>query len=707
MTCTSYRLVTNMKIKLLIAFLSFSKVCLSQDSISVISGDFIEDLVENNDETNYDFYSLYDELKSYLDDPLDLNDATEEDLKNLGVLNSIQIEDIINHRKKYGDFLSPYELQSIPSMDLGTLNATIPFITTGSDINQKNIIDLLTNSRQNIVTKYKRVLQTKKGYTNEATSPYLGNPDYYYIRYNLTSGRNLRVGMTMEKDAGEEFFKGSNKQGFDYYTGFIYLKDIHPLFRTVNIGDYSISMGQGLIMHNSFGTSKSSSVLNVKRGGRVVKPYSSVNEFNLLRGIATTMQLGNDVRLSLFGSRKKIDGNTLQNDTIIDTGFGQFSSFVTNGLHRTQSEIDKRRAITQYSTGGSLKLLLPLGVKLGVNSLYTRFDSDLEPRDELFRKYNFRGNQLTNTSIDYSFRYENFNFFGETAMSDNRGIANIHGTLISLGRDLDAALVYRNYQKDYQVLNGNAFGEIAQPTNEQGMYFALKARPWRNITLSTYFDTWRHPWLRSNADAPTKGKEYLAKAEYKKKRKYNIYIQYRYEEKEENASISRIGTKEITTRKQHRARANFTYSYSKELNLTSRIEYNYFTKDDLISEGFLIYQDLKYKPIEKPYSIALRYTLFDTDDFNSRIYAYENDVLYEFSVPFLYESGSRFYVKGQYAINRNLYIQLRYARTYFNNLEDIRAPDGSYLDVVIGSGNEQSFGRVRSDLKLVMKYTIK
>jgi len=180
----------------------------AQDTISVISGDFIEDLVENNDETSYDFYSLYDELKTYLDNPLDLNKATEEDFKSLGLLNSIQIEDIIAHRQKFGDFLSPYELQSIPSFNIGTLNATIPFVTTGTSAKQKNIAKLFSEASHSVIGKYKRVLQTKKGYTPDATSPYLGNENYYFTRYNLNSGRNLRVGLTMEKDAGEEFFRG-------------------------------------------------------------------------------------------------------------------------------------------------------------------------------------------------------------------------------------------------------------------------------------------------------------------------------------------------------------------------------------------------------------------------------------------------------------------------------------------------------------------
>jgi len=693
-------------ISILMLILSCVNVAVSQDSISVVSGALLEDLLENNDEQAYDFFSLYDELKTYLDDPINVNTATADDLRNMGLLSDIQIMDLLEHREKFGDFLSQYEIQSIPSFDIGTMNAFIPFITVGGAGSRKNIGSLLSEASQNVIAKYKRTVQTKRGYTDAASSPYLGNEDYYFLRYNLTSGRNLRVGVTMEKDAGEEFFTGSNKKGFDYYTGFIYLRDVHPFWKEVNIGDYTISMGQGMIMHNSFGAGKSSYVMNIKRGGSVIRPYSSVNEFNLNRGLAATMQLTKNTEVTVFGSIKKIDGNSIVSDSTINTGFERFSSFVINGLHRTESEIAKRGTVTQSTAGLVAKYRFSSRFHVGANVLYNRFSSELTPSDQAFRRFSFRGDQLGNASLDYSYRLRNINVFGEVATSDNGAVAQVHGALLSLGRNIDAGMVYRDYAKDYQVLNGNAFGESTQPVNEKGMYFSLQMRPWRSITVSTYVDIWSHPWLRSRVSAPSDGRELLAKIEYNKKRKFNAYFQYRYEEKAEDISDGESNFKRVVDRSQHRARLNFSYSYSKELSLVSRLEYNHFTKDEEASTGYLAYQDMKYKPIGKPYSFAARYAIFSTDDFNSRIYMFENDVLYEFSIPFYSGRGTRFYIKSQFQITRKLYLQARYARTYLNNVSDILLPDGSYLPLIIGSGNESTIGNVRSDVKLVLKYKI-
>ena len=57
---------------------------------------------------------------------------------------------------------------------------------------------------------------------------------------------------------------------------------------------------------------------------------------------------------------------------------------------------------------------------------------------------------------------------------------------------------------------------------------------------------------------------------------------------------------------------------------------NYNKEENPFETGYLIYQDVVYKPKSSPFSFSFRYGLFDTDSYNSRIYAYENDILYVF-----------------------------------------------------------------------------
>lgn len=685
--------------QLLLCLFFAAHLSAQQDSIPTLNTKLLEELLENNDEQSFDFASLYEELQTYVTSPLNVNKAEAEDFANLGIMTETQVEDIISYREKYGNFVSIYELQAVPTMDVSTLSALKPFITVGNSGKTKSFRYLMTQAQNNVFLKYKRVLQRKAGYDKPFDkSGYLGDQNHYFMRFHRFSGQNLRIGFTAEKDPGEGFFQ--NNSGFDFYSGFIYMRDVHPLFSSINVGDFSVSMGQGLVMHNSFGGGKSSYVMNVKKGGRAIKPYSSVNESNYMRGIATTMSIGKNIKTTVFGSVKKVDGSGIQQDTTIDTGFSQFSSINLSGLHRTQTEIDKKANVRQANAGLST-YYKNRTFKVGLNALYTHFNIPIGEKNKLYQKYYFTGDQLLNTSIDYSYRYRNFSVFGETAMSDNKGLATINGLLISMGRNVDGAIVYRNYAKDYQVLNANAFGESTLPINERGIYFGLKFKPLHEITISTYYDIWEHPWVRFSKNGLTGGKEFLVKFDYYKKRKYNVYLQYRYEQKEENSSLKLTKIKPLANIHQHRVRLHLSYKLNKDIELRNRAEYAYYTKDKTTSNGYLLYQDVIYKPIGKPYSFTARYALFDTygydgdgnrtSGFKSRIYAYENDILYEFSIPFYSGRGSRFYINTRYNITRNITGEIHYGYRYL------------YDNKTIGSGNEQIIGNRRSDLKLQVK----
>ena len=105
----------------------------------------------------------------------------------------------------------------------------------------------------------------------------------------------------------------------------------------------------------------------------------------------------------------------------------------------------------------------------------------------------------------------------------------------------------------------------------------------------------------------------------------------------------------------------------------------------------LFYQDVVYKPIAKPFSFTARYAIFDINSFDARIYAYENDILYEFFIPFYQNRGSRFYINTRLRLGRNYTWEFRIGRTYFENVN------------TIGSGNELINGNTRTEIKTQLK----
>ena len=92
---------------------------------------------------NYD--DLYESLYQLYQNPIDLNTATNEELASIYVLSQLQIKNILEHRQQNGDFLSIYELQAVPNLDIETINRLLPFV----EINYKFSVNDLKNRLSN------------------------------------------------------------------------------------------------------------------------------------------------------------------------------------------------------------------------------------------------------------------------------------------------------------------------------------------------------------------------------------------------------------------------------------------------------------------------------------------------------------------------------------------------------------------------------
>lgn len=653
----------------------------------------IEDFLESTDSENFDYNTILESLNYFYEHPLDVNRANEQNLRDLFLLNEIQIANFMTYKAQFGNFLSIYELQAVPSWDLGIIRNVLPFLKCDIAAVDYNLDfkDALRNGTSTMFIKGKRVLEDRKGFLPDANgnTPYLGGPNHLYVRYRYEFGQQFKAGFTMEKDPGEAMFTSGNKTGFDFYSFFAYAANINKTLAIVSIGDYAASLGQGLIIHNAFGTSKSSFVLNVKKSGKTIRPYSSVNEVNFFRGGGTVLNLGKNWEAAVFGSYKPVDASVQTVDTTDFNGFDSFGSIRLDGFHRTEKELANKNSIHQSNAGGRIHYK-QRDFKISANVLYTSFDKPLQRALSTYQQYLFNGKTLVNTSVDYSWRLRNLTFFGEVAASDNGGTAQMHGLLLGLDRKIDMSLVYRDYSPDYQVLNANAFGESTQPVNERGYYLGMELRPFKNVVVSTYADLWNHPWVGYRRDGLTDGKEFLLKMAYTIKRKMDFYIQYRYERKYLNSSNESIidYPEPITLQ---RLRLHYNFKISKEWEIRDRAEYSFFKKNNATSRGFLMYQDVIYKPIAKPYSFNARYCIFDINSYDARIYTYENEILYEFYIPFFANRGTRFYVNSRYRIGRNYTFEFRIGRTYLQNADGF------------GSGNDYISGNTRTEIKTQLK----
>ena len=274
--------IKNIGLILFLLFLSINTLAQKEPSLE----DLIESIAGNTD-AEIDYTSLYEDLNYFLNNPLNLNTASKENLEKLQFLNDFQIKSLLDYIQKNGKMLSIYELQLVYGFTLNEITKILPFITisetqvTGS-FKLKNA---LKYGNHQVFLRGQEILEKQVGYNSisdsalleKPNSRYLGSSYKLYTKYKYNYKNKIYWGFTAEKDPGEEFFTGNNKNGFDFYSAHLQINDI-GIFKTITLGDFQAKFGQGLILWSDMGLGKTPYVLNIRKKVQGLKKYSSTNE---------------------------------------------------------------------------------------------------------------------------------------------------------------------------------------------------------------------------------------------------------------------------------------------------------------------------------------------------------------------------------------------------------------------------------------------
>lgn len=664
----------------------------------------IEVLSENLGSEDVDLTALTENLIYYKSHPLNLNTATRDELIDLGLLTEIQISNLIAHRERFGNLISIYELQAIDGFDLATIYMILPYVkvTDRFDAGHFSFNEMFDNGKHEIVLRTQTITEQQLGYTDAdsatlADNPnarYLGNPYRYFARYRFTYGNFVSWGVTAEKDAGEEFFKGTQKRGFDFYSGHIAIRNIGPVKAAV-LGDYQVSFGQGLVAWTGYAFGKTSFTVNTKRNAAGIRPYTSVDENRFFRGAATTMKFG-AFEATAFYSNKWKDANVSLTDTLgNDIEVLEVTSFQETGLHSTPSEIADRRALNEILYGGNISLRKSR-YGFGITGIHSQYSAPLNRSLELYSQFQFNGQQNTVAGADYYFLIRNFSFFGEGARSANGGMAFSNGVLISMDPRLAFSIHQRWFSKDFQNLHANAFSESTFPVNENAVYFGVQAKPHRKFTISSYYDMIRYPWMTFQNDAPSQAFDFLLQVNFTPDKRTDMYFRYRHRNRAVGATDEDTDIAFNVPLNQENFRFHISYPVGKSWKLKNRIEYTkFYPSNEEAVDGILFYQDVTFKKLGSPVSFTARYALFQTGSFDSRMYAYENDVPYAFSIPAYYGKGSRVFFLVNWDVTRRLEVWLRVAQFFWYDRNVIS--EGSLTEI---QGNTKTEVKVQLRIKL-------
>lgn len=620
----------------------------------------LENLFRDSDQAGQsDAQILIEVLENLRNRPLDLNKCSREDLSDTHLLNELQLANFFAYRDELGPFLNEYELQAVPGWELDDIRRVLEYavVPTGIDTRNTNLVQGIVEGQNELLLRWGR--PDPPVYGDQAVE---GSPNNWAVRYKHQFDNRLRFGFTAENDPGEAFFKGSNRRGFDFYSVHLFGQNLSPRLRTLALGDYSVRFGQGLLLQTGFSPGKSAETTQITRNARKLNAYAAFGESFFFRGVASTFALTKNIEVTALYSNRLRDGNIQAPDSI-DQEFPEvaFTSLQSSGLHRSASEVEDEKALREQAAGLSATYSWKEG-NFSLNGLTLQYNKPWQPDPAAYRRFVFRGQTLSAVSADYNWRHRNWLLFGETARSDNGALASLNGLLFSPDRHVTLTTVHRYLPPDYQSIYAAPFAEVSGASNEQGLYMGADVRFIRRWQLNFYADVWRHPWLRFGVSGPSQGREYLARINWMRSKVFSAYLLWQTETKERDSDLE--GVNGLVENRRDRVRLHATYKVSPAVELRSRLEWATFRIDRAPrAHGFIAYQEAVWKPLGFPLTGTLRYAVFDTDNFDTRVFAYETDLFSAVSIPVFSGRGTRYYLNLKWRVNKWLRLESRFEQT--------------------------------------------
>lgn len=637
--------------------------------------EYLIGLYEDDEEEAVSLEEAYEHLSVLAQQPLDINKVGTEELMAIPGLSADQISDIMEYRSKYGDMKSIDELNMIPSIDERLRDFLSAFVCVKGNESKRVTHNIIATAA---IPTYYRAGDKESG-SQKYQGTYLGDPLKHSVRYSLGIGESVTLNLTGAKSAGEPFFSNGNGWGYDSYAYNVSFADVGA-FRKIIVGTFRAQFGMGLTMNNSFTLGKQAMLSSGGRMGSVFSPHNSASDSKHLQGIATTVDIGKAV-LSAFFSYRKIDA-TLNKDSTIAT-------ILTDGNHRTATEMEKRNDAAQTTMGAHLqyagKLGKRVGYGIGASALYTHLSIPLNPvfstsgtitQGRMYRLYYPTGSNFWNAAVDYSLKYGALSLTGETAMCDKGELATVNLLQWGASRKVTMTAVQRFYSYKYTSLYGSAISEGGSVQNESGIYAGIKWQASAPMTFEFYTDYAYFPWMRYRTTAASHVWDNAATATYNVG-KWALSARYRVKARDE--------------RTDHRLRFVATLN-NRRWNARSQVEGCVIATDES-SKGIILSQALGYK-FGKRLQVNVSAAYFCTDDYDSRLYSYERGMPYSFGYASYYGRGLRAAMLVRYEPARWMKALLKIGHTrYFDRSS-------------IGTAERQIFSNNQTDIELQIGFKL-
>lgn len=632
--------------------------------------EILQDIITNDEADTDSWGNLYESLHEMEDQPIDLNAATDEEIATIPFLTEKQVEDLCAYRYRYGPIVSLDELVLVSSIDYNRrrLMKYFTFVDEQTYANEKfpKIAEISKYGKNEVTTLVKIPTYRRKG----DKQGYAGYPVKSWIRYNFTYGQYVKAGITAAQDAGEPFFSGVNKKGYDFYSYYAIVRDLGR-FQTIAFGMYKLSTGMGLVMNSNLSFGKLSVLSNLGRNVNTVRAHSSTSEYGYFQGAAAKMRLSRKISATAFISYRPLDVS-------LDS-LGNAKTIVDGGYHRTNSEILKKHNTHAFASGANVNYIYDR-IRIGVTAVYTHYDRELKPNVKTrYSRYYARGSDFLNVSVDYGITRGKFSFNGETAMNKGGAVATINVLNADLRDNLNIMFLHRYYSYKYTSLYANGFGNSTKCQNEHGIYVGIDWKPLLGLAIKAFSDFSYSPWAKYHISRSSRILDNMLTVSYQRQNwMCSIRYHFKYKQGDNEDKTALIDNYK------HTARLSLKYTGSRFSSQTSGdIAFSRYKE---AGQGYMIGEDLTCNVGVFKLQGAVRY--FNTSNYESRIYSYECGPLYSFSIPSFYGEGVR-------------YTFLLHVKPLDWLMINAKVATTSYFDrSTIGSGYQQIDASSQTDVEL-------
>lgn len=582
-------------------------------------------------QANVHIEEIIDYYNRFLISPVDLNRASRSDLEALLVLSPFQIESLLNYRKEGGELLSYSELALVNGFTEELAEMLRPFTTM-----------TVSNLSYPFENNFRSELYMRSAIKKS-------QPDFL-LKYSGSTGDRLSVGVTLENDAGEQYFP-SLQRAFDFISLNMALKNRGALVSLV-AGDFSARFGQGLILWKAFSFATPGSPASFYKKGTAIHPYSSADENNFLRGVAAMFDVGMG-EFAAFVSYNRVDAAISENG---------YTTLYSDGLHNTASSLKRRRTLGEIAAGGSFSYMFG-SFKLSVNSISYAFDRKNGIIPKYYNEFQLYDGIWGNLSISVLGQLRKATVFGEAAIDFGGAVACLAGFSIRLGNGADLGAITRFYPANYIARHAGAWSASQGCYNQNGFSAGYAGSVGRNLKFELNLDGTVFPKPRYNI----KGRSCIIKGNAKLIYDSGSGSGYGYVK----AGYSYYSA---TSLSKGMPVAKIALSGSYRRNILSWAEVTVKCSNSIYSRGGSEQETgergysgtvgiyLKIKAIGDDAVLRGGITLFSVPLWANRLYVYENDLPSTFGSRVLYGKGGSYYILAQLRLLREVTL---YARAGF------------------------------------------